>query len=65
MKERFHGTFGGQFKDGKDYKSISYHIEEIRKCLQSFSFTVTVESAPADVFVRTEKGLQRVKRATK
>ena len=53
MKERFHGTFGGQFKEGKDYGDIEYHLNEMKKCMQTFSFTVTIETPP--VLVKGEK----------
>jgi hypothetical protein len=48
MKERFHGSFGGQFKEGKDYGDVEYHLDQVKKMLVNFSFSVTIETTPIE-----------------
>ena len=62
-KTKFYGTFGGAFKEGKDYGDIEYHIQAIEKLLTSFSFTMTIETEP--VLVSLKKGKTNGKVETK
>jgi len=45
-KTRIYGTFGGTFKEGKDYNDIDYHIREIAKTMTTWSLTFTSETEP-------------------
>ena len=49
VKTRIYGTFGGTFREGKDYSNIDYHIKEIAKIMTDWRFTVTCETEPLPV----------------